>query len=359
MRIATVSGKQFHTSPRHIFMQHGINPIFAEDMQVGWNIGEDQVAAIERVKKGMWLYDPLNVKGGHVYVHDGSCMSHNSFNQTTSTLIDMEFLQLMTAESPIEVTSDVKVYERPVEGHEYILVADVSKGRGIDFSTISVVDVTQLPYKQVATYRDNNVSPMIFPNLIHKVAQSYNNAFTIIEANAGEVVFKILYYDLEYENVFTSKVANGRSMGLEINRKVKRMGTTNLKDLIERGKLKIVDEDTIKEFYVYEARRESFEARDGHHDDMIAGLVMLAWFSDTDMFGDMTTNKLRNMMNEEKRALIEKSIPALGFLPDDEAIELLEMWGEIDNNVKWTVESVHPDWDINKNSHDDPWDFRL
>lgn len=283
----------------------------------------------------------------------------NNFNQTSSTLIDMEFLQLMTHEEPLEVTSDVKVYEKPVEGHDYILVADVSKGRGIDFSTISVVDVSELPYKQVAAYRDNNVSPMVFPNLIHKVAKTYNNAFTIVEANAGEVVFKILYYDLEYENVFTSKVANGRSMGLEINRKVKRIGTSNLKDLIERGKLKVVDEETIKEFYVYEARRESFEARDGYHDDMIAGLVMLAWFSDTDMFGDMTSNKLRDMMASEKKALIEKSVPALGFLPDDLALELVEMWGEVDSKVKWTVEGVHPDWDLNQNNKDDPWDFRF
>lgn len=357
MHITTVSGREFHTSPRHIFMQHGVNPIFAEEMECGWNIGEDQIASIQKIQKGMWLYDPLNVDNGHVYVHDGSCMSHNSFNQTSSTLIDMEFLMMLEAEDPIGNSSGVSIYEKPVEGHNYIMLVDVGKGRGLDYSTFSMIDITSSPAKQVATFRDNNVSPMILPNLLYKVAKSYNEAFVIVEANAGEVVYKILYYDLEYENCFSSAVRGGRSMGLELNKKVKRIGCSNLKDLIEQHQLKIVDENTIQELYVYEAHGDSYEARRGSHDDMIAGLVMFGWFADTEMFGQMTTTRLRDMMDEERRALVESSVPLLGFLDDENSAEMYELWGDVDTNIKWTVEGINPDWDITQRDQEDPYDY--
>lgn len=280
----------------------------------------------------------------------------NSFNQTSSTLIDMEFLIMLKAEEPLGKDSNVNVYDLPKEDHSYILVADVSKGRGIDFSTISVIDITKLPYKQVATYRDNNVSPMIFPNLIYRVARKYNDAFTIIEANAGEVVYKILYYDLEYTNCYSSRVAGGRSMGLEINRKVKRIGTSNLKDLIEQQKLLVVDEETIKELYVYEAKGESFEARDGSHDDMIAGLVMFGWFADTDMFGDMALQKLRDMMSEERQDLIKRSVPILGLMPEDTAMDMVEFWGDETPNKEF-VWSLDPDWDLKQRDEDEAYNI--
>lgn len=359
MCIRTVSGKEIHTSPRHVFMQHGMNPIFAEDLKVGWNIGEDSVAEIARVKKGMWLYDPLNVGGGHVFVHDGSCMSHNSFNQTSSTLIDMEFLIGLSAESPLENSRDnLKFYEAPQDDHQYVMTVDVAKGRGIDYSTFSVIDITQTPMKQVATYRDNLVSPLSFPSLLYKIGKAYNDAYVIVEANAGEVVHKILQYDLEYENIYTSKVVNGRSLGLEMNKKVKRIGCSNLKDLIEQRQLVIPDEDTIRELCVFEAKGESFEARKNEHDDMVMTLVMFAWFADTNIFGYLGTDQLRTLMGDESKALSNSSTPFLGFLDEESANPIYENWDiDASDSSLWRFEEVNRGWDLGNRRKEDEYLF--
>ena len=63
---------------------------------------------------------------------------------------------------------NVHIYKRPKEGHEYICTVDVAKGRGMDFSTFSVFDVSTKPFEQVATYRDSMISPMLFPDIINK-----------------------------------------------------------------------------------------------------------------------------------------------------------------------------------------------
>lgn len=281
----------------------------------------------------------------------------NSFNQTTSTLIDMEFLIMLEAATPLGHDSGVTVYEAPKENHSYIMVVDVSKGRGIDYSTFSVIDITKQPYTQVATFRDNNTSTLIYPTLINRVGRKYNDALVIIEANVGEVVYKILKYDLEYENCFSSRVRNGRSMGLEVDKKVKRIGTSNLKDLIEQQKLKIVDEDTIKELYVYEVSGESFEARQGNHDDMVAGLVMFAWFADTEMFGSMALTRLREMLSDEGKELVQKSIPFLGSFPDDTAIEMYELWGDNTEQAQKEGWLIDPNWDLKERDERTSYDF--
>ena len=75
------------------------------------------------------------------------------------------------------------------------------EGRGQDYSAFSVVDITEMPWKQVAKYHSNTISPLLLPTIIHQVASAYNNATVLIESNGpGAEVCNILHYDLEYEN---------------------------------------------------------------------------------------------------------------------------------------------------------------
>ena len=176
----------------------------------------------------------------------------NTFFGTGNTLVNAQTLLDLRAKPPLKMREggDLLVYKEPVKNHDYILVADVSKGRGQDYSTFSLIDISTRPFEQVAVYRNNTISPLLFPNIIYKYANVYNQAYAIVEANdQGSVVCNGLYYDLEYENMHVSSSVKANAIGVEITRKSKRLGCSAIKDLLETSKLKIVDENTIMEVY--------------------------------------------------------------------------------------------------------------
>jgi hypothetical protein len=112
-----------------------------------------------------------------------------------------------------------------------------------------------------------------------------------------------------------------------MNRKVKRIGCSNLKDLIEERKLEIVDLDTITECSTFEARGNSFEASDGNHDDLVMSLVMFAWYVGTESFTNLTDMNVKQMLYEEKIKAIEDEITPVGFIDDGTNIEEREVSG--------------------------------
>ena len=154
--------------------------------------------------------------------------------------------------------------------------------------------------------------------MIHKIAKYYNDAYLVVESNdQGSLVWRALRYDYEYENMFVGKVANGTTFGLEQTRKTKRIGCSNLKDLIEEGKLELYDAETIRELGTFESRGTSYEASKGNHDDLVMTLVMFGYFASTNMFNYITDENIRDMMTEEKNRLIEESVPFIGAIGAD------------------------------------------
>ena len=173
----------------------------------------------------------------------------------------------------------VNIYKRPKEGHDYICTVDVAKGRGMDHSTFTVIDVSTKPFEQVATYRDSMISPMLFPDIINKYVRTYNEALVIIENNAeGAMVANQLHYDIEYPNVFTQGLLKAEDIGVTVNRKIKRVGCSTLKELLEENRLTVVDRATITELMTFITKGNSFEADRGYHDDMVMNLVLFSWF---------------------------------------------------------------------------------
>lgn len=242
----------------------------------------------------------------------------NSFGRGTGkTLIAPATLLALRAINPVEIKGDTHIYSRPIEGHQYVMTIDTAKGRGQDYSAFSVIDVTEVPFKQVAVFRNNMVSPLIYPDFVYKMAVYYNNAYLVVESNdQGSMVWRALRYEFEYENMYVGKVANGTTFGLEQTRKTKRIGCSNLKDLIEEGKLELQDAETIRELGTFEARKTSYEASPGHHDDLVMTLVMFGFFATTNMFGYVADENLRDMMLQEKDRLIADSVPFLGSIQD-------------------------------------------
>jgi hypothetical protein len=258
----------------------------------------------------------------------------NTFFGTGDTLINAETLLSLRTRGPQRVLEGglLSVYSETRPSHEYIMTVDVSKGRGQDYSTFTVIDITTRPFEQVAVYRNNTISPILFPNIIYKYATVYNNAYVVIESNdQGTVVGNGLYYDLEYENLHLESVVKSNSVGIEITRKTKRLGCSAIKDILEENKLIVHDENTILEISTFVAKGMSYQASDGNHDDLMMNLVMFGYFVTTQFFSDMTDINLKQMMFEQKMKEIEDDMVPFGFIDDgSDAIDLIEQQEEME-----------------------------
>ncbi len=252
----------------------------------------------------------------------------NTFFGTGDTLINAETLMSFRAKPYIKDLEggDLLVYSEVVKDHDYIMTVDVSKGRGQDYSTFNLIDISVRPFAQVAVYRNNTISPLLFPNIIYKYATVYNNAYVVIESNdQGTVVCNGLYHDLEYENIHVESAIKANAIGIEITRKTKRLGCSAIKDILENNKLEIVDENTILEISTFTARGQSYEAADGNHDDLMMNLVMFGYFSSTQYFGDMTDINLKDMLFNKRVKEIEDDVVPFGFIDDgSDYIEVIE-----------------------------------
>ena len=243
----------------------------------------------------------------------------NSFLGTGNTLISSDALLGMRAVDPNWRKEGVSVYERPKKGHNYVATVDVSQGRGFDYSTFSIFDITTKPFKQVCTYRDNMISPMLFPDLINKYCSPYNEALVIIENNAeGSMVALQLHYDIEYPNVFVQGMTKSTDIGVTMSRKIKRVGCSTLKELIEENRLQVVDRPTITEMMTFVNKGSSFEADKGYNDDMVMNCVLFSWFVTTDFFTNLTDTAVKDLLYAEQQKMIEDDLLPAGVFGEQE-----------------------------------------
>ena len=225
----------------------------------------------------------------------------------------------LKSKNPVEALEggNLLIYEKTQKDHAYIMTVDVSKGRGQDYSTFTIIDISASPFRQVAVYRNNVISPILYPNIIYKYAKVYNDAYVVIEANdQGGIVCNGLYHDFEYENMYLESAVKADKIGIEITRKSKRIGCSSFKDLLENDKLEIVDQDTIMEISTFEARGQSYEATQGNHDDLVMNLVMFGYFVYTEAFQDISDINLKEMIFNDRMKAIEEDVVPFGFHDD-------------------------------------------
>jgi len=265
----------------------------------------------------------------------------NTFFGTGDTLINAETLMKLKAKNPIEALEGGKllVYEKTVKDHAYIMTVDVAKGRGQDYSTFTIIDISTSPFRQVAVYRNNVISPILYPNIIYKFAKVYNNAYVVIEANdQGSIVCNGLYHEFEYENMYLESAIKADKIGVEMTRKTKRIGCSSFKDLIENDKLDIVDQETIMEISTFEARGQSYEATPGNHDDLVMNLVMFGYFVYTEAFQDISNINLKEMLFDDRMKQIDDDVVPFGF--HDDGVDFVE---EQDRRDEW-YQTYNPEW---------------
>ena len=264
----------------------------------------------------------------------------NTFFGTGDTLISGEALMRLRALNPTRVLEDqsVRIYEEVQQNHAYVMTVDVAKGVGGDYSTFNIIDISQRPFKQVAVYQNNKISPILFPDIIHKYAKVYNDATVVIENNdQGGVVCNGLYYEYEYENMFLESAIKSNGLGITMNKKVKRLGCSHIKDLIEENKIEINDKNTILEISTFVAKGQSYEASDGNHDDLMMNLVLFGYFSNLSAFAEMSDINFKKFLFDQKMKQIEDDIVPFGFYDDgSEAIE----------RIKSREDIIRDDWEL-------------
>ena len=251
------------------------------------------------------------------------------FLGSVDTLISAAKLRALTFVEPIQKNNKgLDIYEKPQEKNEYLITADVSRGIGGDYSAFIVYDITTVPYKIAAKYRNNEIKPMLFPSVINDVARAYNNAWVLCEVNdVGDQVASILNYDLEYPNVLMCAmrgragqiVGQGFSgsktqLGVKMSITVKKVGCANLKQIIEDDKLVFNDYDIINELTTFIQKKQSFEADEGFHDDLVMCMVIFAWLVQQDYFKEMTDNDIRQRIYEDQKNQIEQDMSPFGFI---------------------------------------------
>ena len=251
------------------------------------------------------------------------------FVGSANTLISPAKLRTLAFRDPLNEKDGYAVWAEPIKGNNYFLSSDVARGAGKDYSAFTVINVTDTPYKLVARYRSNTISPLLYPDIIYKVAKHYNEAMVSVESNdIGGQVADALYYDFEYENMISSTV-KGRSgqvvsagfgkrsyIGLKTTTQVKRIGCSTLKDLIEEDKLLILDFNTISELTSFVVRGKSYRAQEGTNDDLVMTLVCFAWVANQRYFKELMDQELRTKLYSNRIEEIEQEITPFGFISD-------------------------------------------
>ena len=250
------------------------------------------------------------------------------FLGSVDTLIAPSKLRTLVYDEPLKRNAGLDIYEDVKEKHDYVITVDVARGVGNDYSAFVVVDITTFPHKIVAKYRNNEIKPMLFPSIIEEVGKNYNNAFILCEVNdVGDQVASILQYDLEYENVLMCSmrgragqiVGQGFSgkktqLGVKMSKTVKKVGSLNLKTLIEEDKVVFNDYEIISELTTFIQKHNSFEAEEGCNDDLAMCLVIYAWLVAQDYFKELTDQDVRKRIYEDQKNQIEQDMSPFGFI---------------------------------------------
>ena len=268
------------------------------------------------------------------------------FLGSVNTLISPAKIKTMAFKTPLTSNAGLDVFEDPQKDKTYVCTVDVARGVSKDYSAFIVLDVTQMPFRVVAKYRNNDIKPLLFPHTIEKVAKAYNHAHVLVETNdLGQQIAEALQFELEYDNLLMTTnrgragqilgagfSGRGAGFGVKMTKQIKKIGCANIKTLIESDKILINDFNIVEEMSTFVKRGQSWQAEEGNTDDLMMCLVIFGWLSNQPFFKEMTDTNARQMLYEEQQALIEQDMAPFGFVDDgtpEEEKEIIDEYGTV------------------------------
>lgn len=293
-----------------------------------------------------WAEEQLKTLGEVKYNQEVLC----EFLGSSNTLINGRTLGAMSSIDPIfQNDMGLQLYEEPQKDRTYIISVDVARGVGGDYSAFTVMDVTEMPYRLVGKFKNNKIAPMLFPNIIHKTAKDYNNAYLLVETNdIGGQVADILHMELEYENILgtikednqtyvSPGFAKSTTLGVRTTKSVKRQGCFAIKSLLEEQKLNIFDADIIHEFSTFIEKNGTYKADEGYHDDLVMTLVLFGWLTTNQYFQELTDVSVRERIYQQQMEQIEDELTPFGIIDDGFNQEIF-----VEDNILWSTGSKIP-----------------
>ena len=274
-----------------------------------------------------WAEEQFKLLGELKYNQEVLC----EFLGSSNTLINARTIAQLSSKEPIFYNEDgLSLYENPQEDHYYCITVDTARGIGGDYSAFVVTDITEMPYKVVATYRNNKVAPLLYPEIINKLGRDYNNAYILIENNdIGGQVVEILHEEIEYENIFTTVTEKSRQyvtpgfgrstrLGVNTSKQVKRQGCFTFKSLMEEKKLLIFDAEIIHEISTFIEKGQGYQADEGYHDDLVMCMVLFGWLSTMPFFKELVdVNTREGLYNKEMKSISQELTPFIHTKSND------------------------------------------
>ena len=276
-----------------------------------------------------WAEEQFKLLGEVKYNQEVLC----EFLGSTNTLISGKALAVMSSKEIVYKKDGLDIYEEPQENKYYVITTDTARGIGGDYSAFVIIDITEMPFKVVGKFRDNKVSPLLYPDFIARVAKDFNNAYVLIENNdIGQQVVDILHQELEYENIFSTVQEKNKqyvspgfgkqtTLGVRTSKAVKRQGCLALKSLVEETKFLVWDADCINELSTFVEKAGSFSADEGYHDDLAMCMVLFAWLSTQQFFKDLTDVDIREGLYDSQIRYIERDLTPFGFVETGHGVE--------------------------------------
>ena len=271
-----------------------------------------------------WADDQRKILGEIKYNQEVLC----AFLGSSNTLIAADAIARMSPMENEYSKDNLDILEKPVRDHTYFMSIDTSRGVEREYSAFTVVDCTAYPFKVVAKYKDNKISPLLYPDIIVKIAKDYNNAFVLVEINdIGQQVADLIHNDLEYDNMiwvghdtkygqFLSSSGRNANLGVRTTKQIKRIGCSTFKSLVEEEKLLIFDKDIISEISTFVEKRGSFEHDEGYTDDLVMSLVLFSWASNDPLFKDLMNSNNRKALYNQQILKIEEELTPFGIFND-------------------------------------------
>ena len=226
-----------------------------------------------------WKEDTIRNTSPEQFQQEFEC----EFLGSVNTLISPSKIKSLVYDTPKRSKQSVEQFEEPIKGRTYVVTVDVARGVDKDYSAFVVFDVTKMPFRVVAIYKNNEVKPFVFPNIISEIAKRYNEAHILTEVNdIGQQIAEALQFEIEYPNVLMTTQkgragqilgamysGRGSSLGVRMTKQIKRIGCANIKTLVEGDKLIINSFKIIEEMSTFAKRGQSWQAEEGANDELM------------------------------------------------------------------------------------------
>lgn len=212
------------------------------------------------------------------------------FSTSGDTFLQSDDLASLLSEvmDPIEKTgpqNNVWVWSPPVDGHKYVISADVSRGDAADYSTFHVVDVDDC---DVAAEYMGKIPPEKLADLLGEWGRKYNNALIAPEQNSfGYFVNRKLVDQLDYKKMYYKNntgdpwnyIPNDQSElpGFQTDQKTRVQILTKLEEMLRSKTLKTYSRRLYDQLQGFVWNGNKPQAGKDSHDDLIMSIAIACW----------------------------------------------------------------------------------